>query len=607
VGEDLEPPRARHDHIENRQVDSTVSALELFVSMAETDLGGGRIGVMVPRLIAMASGFVILAGLIAGPTIGRHMSRGNDSATRGAANDPHAPQPASADRHGDFELYAPSRTLAPAPAPARHRSATTTSQQKSTPVSTDAAQARFVILMVCDGWGPLHIEATNQHSGTTPSYQLNSEWIQLWMSTFPADGEYDGAAAWSDFTYPLQGATDSAAAATAMYTGLKTQNGRITVDAEGTTRLENVAERARRRSMAVGAVTTVPVSHATPGALTSHNLARSNTYAIADELFFGDPNSTGTVVVDPRYGGGFGSTFPVTDVVIGDRSTSYLHTGQRDRLLADSGMPGRHVLVEGVSDIDGGAALLDAAADPTTRMLVGLFDRVNLRATAVGGGYRLETPSLTQSTAAALTVLSRRDAGFLLLVEGGAVDWAAHANDMDRVIGELLDFDDAVGRVVDWVEDPDNGSGWYNTLVVVTGDHETGYLTGAHGVFPDQSLAPGSVNERTLDLEKVELSSGRRASWVDDSPPNDTIDPGETVYWTWNSGGHSNTLIPFYARGVASAVFTQLAISIDPVRGPYIDNTDVFAVADQVVDQVTAIFGDGFESGTSRDWTREVP
>jgi alkaline phosphatase len=173
---------------------------------------------------------------------------------------------------------------------------------------------------------------------------------------------------------------------------------------------------------------------------------------------------------------------------------------------------------------------------------------------------------------------------------------------MDWTLGELLDFNQAVAAVVDWVDDPTNGSTWGNTLVVVTGDHETGYLTAAPGVFPDQPLAAGSVNDATLALEKVDLNSGRRASWIDDNPPNDRIDPGETVFWAWNSDGHSNTLIPVFARGVGSEEFPRLAVDVDPVRGRYLDNTGLFEVAVVVLD-AAAIFADGFETGDMSRWS----
>jgi alkaline phosphatase len=80
----------------------------------------------------------------------------------------------------------------------------------------------------------------------------------------------------------------------------------------------------------------------------------------------------------------------------------------------------------------------------------------------------------------------------------------------------------------------------------------------------------------------VVVSSGRRASWEDDDADSE-IDPGETVYWAWNSGGHTNHLIPLYAKGVGDEAFAAYATGIDPVRGAYVDNTAVFWVMDAVL------------------------
>jgi alkaline phosphatase len=188
------------------------------------------------------------------------------------------------------------------------------------------------------------------------------------------------------------------------------------------------------------------------------------------------------------------------------------------------------------------------------------------------------------------------------MVEGGAVDWAAHANDMDWALGEVLDFNLAVEAVVSWVADPGTAASWDNALVLVTGDHETAYLTPAPGAFPDPPLAPGSVTDATLALEKVNLDTGRRASWVDDDPPNDRVDPGETVYWAWNSGGHTNTLVPVFARGVGAERLRQLSVHSDPVRGPYLDNVDLFQVVLEALG-ADALFADGFESGDLLRWS----
>ena len=72
--------------------------------------------------------------------------------------------------------------------------------------------------------------------------------------------------------------------------------------------------------------------------------------------------------------------------------------------------------------------------------------------------------------------------------------------------------------------------------------------------------------------------SGLRASW-EDVNNNGEIDLGsEKVYWVWHTSGHSNSLIPLYAKGVGSDALSARAVGADPVRGKYVDNTDVFHV-----------------------------
>jgi predicted extracellular nuclease/alkaline phosphatase len=433
--------------------------------------------------------------------------------------------------------------------------------------------------MVSDGWGIKHIEATNDYADRVPTYQA---WTRHWVSTYPAGSGYDPARAWSDFGYVNLGVTDSAAAATALYTGVKTNNGRISVSSDGT-RLFTIGDKARAQGKAVGAVTSVWVSHATPAAWYAHNDSRLNGYAIAEEGFFGDPETTGS------YGGSHGSTFPPADVIIGATSTDYVHPLTYSKLSSESGDPGKHVLVERVAGSpDGGPRLLATAIVTATHKLAGLFDQVYHLAD--GSGYNPENPTLPEMTNAALTVLSRNPNGFVLLVEGGAVDWAAHANNLNRTIGEQLDFDRAVQAVIDWVEDPANDSNWTNTLVIVTGDHETGYLTGGPGVFADQPL--GEVSDATLAMEKVLLSDVRRASW-EDLDGDSVIDVGEDVYWVWNSTVHTNSLIPLYTKGVGSEAFAAYATGTDPVRGAHVDNTSVFSVINSVLSTTTSILRGG--------------
>ncbi|MBZ0098966.1 MAG: alkaline phosphatase, partial [Taibaiella sp.] len=437
--------------------------------------------------------------------------------------------------------------------------------------------AKYIILFIGDGFGPKHIEAVNKYIGTTPLYQSGSPWVKYMVSTFPVGGSYDTAQAWSNFNYvnTTLDTQDSACTASAIYSGSKTSPYRMSVSSDGSTRLFTIGEKAKGLGKAVGAISTVPASHATPGAWVAHNDSRINTFAIADEGFFGNPNTTGSVTTNTKYGGGHGSTMPPADVMIGGNVTNYISDQILNKLRTESGQTGKHVLVERKTGVNGGNALMSAANNSAILKLAGLFNHVYHNAN--GGGYNSDNPTLSESVLATVKVLSRNPNGFVLMVEGGAIDWASHANNMNQMIGEGKDFYNAVQTVTDWVDDTGNDATWNNTLVIVTADHECGYLTAGPGVFADQPL--GNVNDTTLSKEKIvsDGGGGRRASW-EDKNNNNVIDTGETVYWYWNSGNHTNSLVPLYARGTGAELFANYAINSDSVRGLYLDNTNVFSV-----------------------------
>ncbi|GJQ57250.1 MAG: hypothetical protein SCALA701_00510 [Candidatus Scalindua sp.] len=447
--------------------------------------------------------------------------------------------------------------------------------------STSTAGKKNIILMISDGCGIKHEEATNAYTGTTPAYQSGSAWKKHWISTYHSGGSYNGNTAWSNFNYikAIGSRTDSAAAATALYTGTKTLRKRISVSTEDT-RLFTIGEKAKAKNMAVGAVSSVPVSHATPGAWTSHNSDRLNGYAIADEGFFENPNTTGS---GGNYSGGKGLTSPRSEVIIGEGfNNGYVNTAIRNLLASESGNLGKHKLVKWSSNQDGGSALLAQANNSNVTRLAGLFKHAYHQADF--SGFDSRNPTLSDSTNAALTVLNRNPNGFVLMVEGGAVDWAAHNNIMDDMIGEQKDFNNAVQTVINWVSNSGNGSNWNNTLVIVTSDHETGYLTAGFHVFPDDINPINNVTNATLAKEKVynNLSGNVRASW-EDSDSDNRIDAGETVYWVWHSRNHTNSLVPLYARGVGASEFATHATGFDAAGHTYLDNTDVFAVMGNVI------------------------
>lgn len=149
-------------------------------------------------------------------------------------------------------------------------------------------------------------------------------------------------------------------------------------------------------------------------------------------------------------------------------------------------------------------------------------------------------PSLETASLAALNVLDNEE-GFFLMIEGGAIDWAGHANQTTRLIEEQYDFNRSVEAAVDWVE---ANSSWDETLIMVSADHETGYLAG-----------PGA---------------GPETGWTELTGAQ-----GELPDVSWHSGNHTNAIVPLYAHGAGSELFDARAVGWDNVRGAYLDNTDV--------------------------------
>jgi alkaline phosphatase len=149
-------------------------------------------------------------------------------------------------------------------------------------------------------------------------------------------------------------------------------------------------------------------------------------------------------------------------------------------------------------------------------------------------------PTLAELTAGALNVLDDDPDGLFLMVEGGAIDWAGHANLSGRLVEEVVAFNEAIQTVVDWIQ---SHGGWEKNLLIITADHETGHLTG-----------PGANPEY-----KPIVCNGQG------------ILPG----MEWHITKHTNSQVPFLVKGAGSGRFQELADQNDPVRGPYLDNAEV--------------------------------
>ncbi|MFG0334123.1 MAG: alkaline phosphatase [Maioricimonas sp. JB049] len=285
---------------------------------------------------------------------------------------------------------------------------------------------------------------------------------------------------------------DSAATATAICSGVKTYNGSINVGPTGE-RVSTVAHEVQQDGWLVGAVSSVPISHATPASTYAHNVHRNDYNDITRDLL-GLPSVSHP---DPA--------LPGLDLLIG---TGYGTTRENDRGQGENYIPGnRYLADEDLEAIDvanggkyrtvlpapgadGGTALREAArtAAENGERLFGFFGigrYAHLPFQTANGDYQpapgrrgqaetysaeelLQNPTLAEMTTAALEYLGAHDKPFWLLVEAGDVDWANHDNNLDTSIGAVRSGDDAVKAITDWVEE---NSDWSESLLIVTADH----------------------------------------------------------------------------------------------------------------------------------------
>lgn len=426
------------------------------------------------------------------------------------------------------------------------------------------AAPKNVIIMIGDGCGFNHLAAASMYlTGKPGSLPFEQFPVRLAASTFSNGGSYDPARAWVDMEYVKQKPTDSAAAATALSTGVKTNNGMLGVDPDQAP-VKHTLEYAEALGKATGVVTSVPLSHATPAGFSAHQAARSEYAGIAREMI----ERSGLDVLmgcgHPTYDeGGRALTVAPTDL---EKQAGYVGGAvlwgalNAETAGADAdgdGTPDPWTLIEAPEQFDalisgdtpkrvigvtrahsvlqqGRPATVDCNGD-------GELDAADIK---VAEPYQMApnaaVPSLATMVRGALNVLDSDPDGLALMVEGGAIDWAAHSNQLGRVVEEVIDFSKAVEAVVAWVEADSN---WNETVLIVTADHETGLLTG-----PDSAEAPLPL--RAQGAGRLPLAE-------------------------FHSGEHTNSLVPVFAIGWGVDKLAARATGTDPVRGAYLDNTDI--------------------------------
>ncbi len=300
-----------------------------------------------------------------------------------------------------------------------------------------------IILMIGDGMGLSQITAGMYINGN----KLNLEqflYIGL-IKTYAADNLV----------------TDSAAGATAFASGLKTYNGAVGVD-KNKQPVSTIVEDAEKEGMSTGLVVTSSITHATPACFYAHQPSRTMMEQIAADLF----NSG-------------------VDFFVGGGKKYFDRRKDGQDLLARFQEKGFVISDFITKDFN------DLSIDFNKKFGYFTSDSEPLPFSQ-GRDY------LVQACKTATTYLSsQEDKGFFLMVEGSQIDWGGHANDSDYIIQEMIDFDNAVGAVMDFAKQDGE------TLVIVTADHETGGYALNPGSKMDSITAKFTTDGHTAALIPV--------------------------------------------------------------------------------------------------------
>lgn len=400
--------------------------------------------------------------------------------------------------------------------------------------------AKNVILLIGDGMGFGQLTAARIVKGGS-----------LYMDGFT----YSGHAS----TYPddpkEKWVTDSAAAGTALATGVKSYNAAISVDVDKQPR-KTILEAAQEAGKSTGLVTTTRITHATPAVFAAHNVNRD----AEDEIALDMMNHNVTVLL------GGGKQFFVPKDQGGKRADG------KD-LITEAKYNG-YAYVETKEDMDA----------VEKGKLLGLFAKSHM-------SYELDRPttqepSLAEMTRKAIEILSQNSNGFFLMVEGGRIDHASHAHDAAATVYDTLAFDEAVGVALDFALHN------RDTLVVVTADHETGGLSvggygeynfkpevlkNARGSFEEgiaPKFTPDNIQEimadyaGITDLTTEEMNTLAQAVKNKDKNFYALATAAEIVSRRadvgWTSSGHTGADVPVFAYGPYAEDFAG-----------YLDNTAI--------------------------------
>ena len=350
---------------------------------------------------------------------------------------------------------------------------------------------KYVFLFIGDGMSYPQIQMTNYFLSANAA-QENPEMVtvdgeekqalssknNLTMLSFPVSG--------SAQTYDSTSfAPDSASTATSIATGYKTWSGSINVSTDFTQEYETIAEKLKsQKDYKIGIISSVNINHATPAAFYAHQESRSNYYEIGEEMIeSGFDYFAGGALLE--------TTGPDED---------------KEDLYARAEQAGYQVVrtqaeAEALTADSGKALLIDEHLADSDSMAYGL-------------DLQEGQWSLADYVDKGIEMLDN-DTGFFMMVEGGKIDWACHANDAGSTLSDTIELDEAVEQAVEFYkEHPDE------TLILVTGDHETGGLTiGYAGTDYDTFL----TNFNNQKISYAKFDSDYVAKYKEEKTDFDTV------------------------------------------------------------------------------------
>ena len=291
--------------------------------------------------------------------------------------------------------------------------------------------AKYVFLFIGDGMGANQVYATEMFLNAK-SNEIKAD--KLLMSSFPVNSNMTNYSASSYVT-------TSCAAATAMSTGFKTNNGIIGKSPDKKIAYENISQKAKKAGFKVGILSSVMIDHATPASFYAHQDSRNMYYEISMEL----PNYN----IDYFGGGGFHHPKGKK----GDQPDSFENAIKKGYTIADS-----HKEFNKLKNGDEKIIAINPEMYPSGEF----YWAIDKKEGAL---------SLADFTKKGIEVIDN-DKGFFMMVEGGKIDWACHGNDGVSMVHEVIAFNDAIKEAYEFYKErPDE------TLIIVTADHETGALT----------------------------------------------------------------------------------------------------------------------------------